>query len=51
MQVKNKKKLLGKLYASKLGTILQFWLISKEHYFVDTHGSLEATQAKNCIFF
>jgi len=31
-QVKNKKKLLGKFYAYKLGTILQFWL-RLEHYY------------------
>ena len=28
-QVKTKKKLLGKIFACKLGTILQFWLSSK----------------------
>ena len=33
-QVRNKKKLLGKLYLCQLGSILQFWLMSKvEHYY------------------
>ena len=32
-QVKNKKSILGKLYACKSGAMLQFQLINKEHYY------------------